>query len=189
MRPPGRSTLLNSSIASVRLATCSRANAQTTRSKLVDSAAARDDGTDLLDPLCRDRIVFEQMAHESDPLNTDEELAKTQMPGHTPSMPQQRTPQHSISPRTQLRIDGLFVPALPTGEADIPHQAWVVWSTATAELAAASCRYRTEPASGTPGRQDYGMSLRNVSGQSTTDPRSTARAREPGAQALVLARR
>jgi len=60
----------------------------------------------------------------------------------------------------------------------------VVWSTATAELAAASCRYRTEPASGTPGRRDYGMSLRNVSGQSTTDPRSTARAREPGAQAL-----
>jgi len=33
------------------------------------------------------------------------------------------------------------------------------------------------------------MSLRNVSGQSTTDPRSTARARETGAQALVLTRR
>jgi hypothetical protein len=33
--------------------------------------------TDLLDSLRSQHVVFKEMAHESDALNTDEELAKT----------------------------------------------------------------------------------------------------------------
>src|SRR5580704_19752173 len=55
--------------------------------QLVDGLAAAGDTPDLGKPCRRLRIVVEQMTHERDPLDSEQELAKPQMPGHPLMMP------------------------------------------------------------------------------------------------------
>ena len=55
--------------------------------QLVDGLTAAGDTPDLGQPRRRLRIVVEQMTHERDPLDSEQELAETQMPGHPLRMP------------------------------------------------------------------------------------------------------
>ena len=55
--------------------------------QLVDGLAAAGDTPDLGQPCRRLLIVVEQMTHERDPLDSEQELVKTQMPGHPLRMP------------------------------------------------------------------------------------------------------
>jgi hypothetical protein len=68
--------------------------------QLVDGLAAAGDTPDLGKPCRRLRVVVEQMTHERDPLDSEQELAKTQMPGH---------------PAREIRIHGSGGALIPEG--------------------------------------------------------------------------
>src|SRR6266496_6493589 len=71
--------------------------------QLVDGLAAAGDTPDLGKPCRRLRIVVEQMTHERHPLDCEQELAKTQMPGHPLRMPD---PHRARTPTPPPRAAG-----------------------------------------------------------------------------------
>ena len=58
------------------------------RHPTVYPVAAQNDMADLLDPLGRQLVVLEDMAHKGNALDTDEVLAETDVSGHLVRMPQ-----------------------------------------------------------------------------------------------------
>ena len=82
--------------------------------QLVDGLAAAGDTPDLGQPCRRLRIVVEQMTHERDSLDSEQELANTQMPDHPLRMPDFHRARTPALPRVAGRLRGVRTgPAQP----------------------------------------------------------------------------